>query len=669
MLRVGVRAVRYYTALFAGSFLTMALGVALLGVTANGLTATWSVPAVTTGPTATVTGAGGTRVFFRDAVDLQGITTLLALAAVVSGFVMITSVAGTFAFSIALRRRYIGLLRLLGAGGWQVRRMILVEALAIALPAAAVGLVVAALVAPPMLRALSSTDLAPVRLPDRISSGALVFAYCVGVGLAVVAALLASSRAARVRPVEAMRDAVVDAQVMSKGRWVVGALSLTIGVVMMATAPGASALNSTPLVIFGTFALTIAATTLGPVYLPGVVRLVGASLRRLTGTAGRLAVASVATSRRRTASLASPVLGLIAVAGIMTGVMRTSDATGLADQVARSRAQFVVEPADGTGLDQDMLARIAAAPGVHTVSAPGRLKVAFATSSSPHGQLAPGGGSGTVDAEALDLTALAAVERLRVVEGSLTRLTGNQIAVRREFTSWYGVHAGSTVQLGFFDGRTVDARVAVIVDGGPGLAQIMLPPALAGAQAAAPTRAAILLDLPPADPAAEADRLARAVGADRVRVVPVAEWYATSAAAGDRLENIAMLVLVGPAALFTVVAVANSIAMAYSRRGREVAGMTLLGASRSQIRTTAVLEALLVAGLAVAVAVLFVVAGLAGYRNALRGDFLATALRVPWWMLGALAAGCAAVAVIASLLAIGRQLGRHAVMMATSREQ
>lgn len=669
MLRVGLRSVRHYRALFAGSFLTMTLGVALLGVAANCLVATWSVPAVTTGPTATVDGFGGTHVFFRDAVDLQGIETVLALGAVVSGFVMITNVAGTFAFSIALRRRDFGLLRLLGAGGWQVRRMVLAEAFEIAVPSAAVGVLVAALAAPPMLRALSGTELAPVRLPDRFSAGALVFACCVGVGLAVVAALLASSRAARVAPAEAMRDAVVDAQVMTRGRWAVGALSLMIGVVMMAAAPSASALNSTPLVIFGTFALTIAAAALGPVYLPGVVRLVGLPVRRLTGTAGRLAVASVANARRHTASLASPVLGLVAVAGIMTGVLATSDATGLADQVARSRAQFVVEPADGTGLDQDTLARIAAAPGVRTLSAPARLKLAFATPDVQEGQPGPRGGAGTVDAEALDLTALATVERLQVVEGSLSRLTGNQIAVRREFISWYAVHAGSSVQLGFFDGRTINATVAVILDGGPGLAQIMLPPELAGSQAAAPTRAAVLLDSAPADPAAAAHRLALAAGTDRVRVIPVAEWHAIGAAANDRLQNLAMLVLVGPAALFTLVAVANTIVMAYSRRGREVAGMTLLGVSRAQIRITVMLEALLVTGLAIAVAALFVTAGLAGYRNALRGGFLATALQVPWRVVGGVAAGCVAVAVIASLLAAGRQLRRRAVTMMASREQ
>lgn len=130
-----------------------------------------------------------------------------------------------------------------------------------------------------------------------------------------------------------------------------------------------------------------------------------------------------------------------------------------------------------------------------------------------------------------------------------------------------------------------------------------------------------------------------------------------------------MLVLVGPAALFTLVAVANTIVMAYSRRGREVAGMTLLGVSRAQIRITVMLEALLVTGLAIAVAALFVTAGLAGYRNALRGGFLATALQVPWRVVGGVAAGCVAVAVIASLLAAGRQLRRRAVTMMASREQ
>jgi putative ABC transport system permease protein len=520
-----------------------------------------------------------------------------------------------------------------------------------------------------MLRALSHTALTPVPLPERVSGGALMFAYVVGVGLAVVAALLASFRAARVSPAEALRDAAVDAQVMTRGRWAVGLLSLLAGSAMMATAPAASALNATPLAIFGTFALTIAAVALGPVYLPAVLRLVGVPLRRASDVAGRLAVASVATSRRYSASLAAPVLGIVAVSGIMTGVLATSDATALADQVARTRAQLVVEPTGGGGLDQHTLAQIAAAPGVRSVLAPGLLKVAFATPRGDGGQLVPRGGSGMVTAEAVDLTALANMQRLHVIEGDLTRLSGNRIAVRQEFISWYAVHVGTTMRIGFFDGRTVTATVAVIIDGGPGLAQIMLPPKLAGDQAAAPEQAAVRLDATPADPAAAARTLADTVGADRVRVTPVAEWYAASATDNDHLQNIVMIVLIGPAALFALVTIANTVVMAFSRRGRDVAGMILLGVSRTQIRATVALEGLLVSCLAAGVAAAFVVAGLHGYRDALRGSFLATALRAPWLVLGGLVVACVAVTVISSLLTVGRQVGRPAVTMVAAREE
>jgi putative ABC transport system permease protein len=670
MLGVGLKAVRYYKALFFGAFLTMSLGVALIGVAATALAACLSVPSTTTGPQVVL----GAHVYYRDAVDMQGITTVLALAAVVCGFIMVTNVAGTFAFSVALRRRDLGLMRLLGMDGGQVRRLVLVEALAVAVPSAAVGCLIAVLVAPPTLDALNHTDLTPIQLSDHNSFGALAVAYVVGVLLALLAALLASVRAAKVSPAEALRDAVIDRNVMTRGRWVVGLLTLTAGVVMLASSPAAGALNSTALAIFGTFALTIASTSLGPVYLPVLIRVVGAPAHWLGATAGGLAVASMSKARRNATSLAAPVLSIMAVTGIMVGVLLTTDATGLADQVARTNAQLVAESTNGTGISSDTLRRITSTPGVRAVSAPAPLKVAFATpdqtsgSAQGHGPGQPitHGGSGMVDAAVMDLDSLAAVQQVHVVEGRLGTLTGNQIAVRKEFISWYSVHAGSTLRIGLFDGRVVDATVAVIVDGGTSLPQIMVSPQLAAAKAGSPKHANILLTAG-TDPGAAAARLA-AIAGSGVRFTPVAQWYAASGAAEHRLQNLVLLVLVGPASLFALIAVANTMVMAFSRRGREIAGMTLLGVTSGQIRLMATVEALLVTCLAAGVAAVYVIIGLVGYRTALGGSYLATSISMPWSLMAGLAAACVVVAVLTGLLAAGRQLRRPAIGMITARE-
>lgn len=665
MLGLGVKSLRYYKALFIGAFLTLALGVALIGLAAVILSTTWSIPASHSGPSVTlITASGGSRTFYRDAPDMQGVTTVLALGAVVAGFMTITVVTGTFAFSIALRRRMLGQLRLLGAQGGQVRRMIVGESLTVAVPAGAVGSLLAALLAPPAVRAVNRSGLTPVALSDSVRVGPLLFSFAVGLVLAVGAAFLASRRAARVRPVEALQDATLDAHVMGRGRWIAGLVTLIAGLVMLANAPGVSALNSMPLAIFGTFALTIGAVTLGPIHLPWLARLFGLPTRVTRSVSAQLALARITTSRRLTSSLVAPVLSITAIVGIVLGVMESSDATDAADQLARIKGQYVALSADGHELDPATLRRLTAAPHVRTVSAPAPVKVAFATEASG-GSFVQRNGSVVVTGAAVDLPALADAERIDVVEGRLGPLGADEIAVRQEYVDWYGVHAGSRVRMGFFDGRTADVTVATVLHGEAQLPEIMMSPELAGAQAAPPPTAIVVLDAPPANPAGTASRLAAATGA---QVLPTAQWHQSAGSSQARLQRAAVTILAGPASVFALVAICNILIMSFSRRGREIAGLTLLGAPRGTVRRMVVVEALIMTGIGTGVAGAFVTAGLSGLQQAQQHDYLATAIQVPWLELVTLAVSCAAVSVATSLVVVGRMLRLPATAGLTIRE-
>ncbi|MFD8706679.1 FtsX-like permease family protein [Kitasatospora sp. NPDC059648] len=164
---MSVQSVRHYWALFVGTFVALALGVALVGVSASALAATWAVPPVAASGMASVTPtdqAGGSHTVTTGQADLGGVQSVLAMGGVVSGFVTVFVVAGTCAFGIALRRRDMGLLRLVGAGGPQVRRMVLGESFVVAVPAAALGCVLAAVATPATVRALNGTGLSPVVL-------------------------------------------------------------------------------------------------------------------------------------------------------------------------------------------------------------------------------------------------------------------------------------------------------------------------------------------------------------------------------------------------------------------------------------------------------------------------------------------------------------------------
>ncbi|WP_052868029.1 ABC transporter permease [Streptomyces niger] len=663
MWRISVRSVRHYWALFAGTFVALALGVALIGVSAAALAATWAVPAAPRAESASVTltdGHGTARTLSSGDVDMGGVQSVLAMAGVVSAFVTVFVIAGTCAFGIALRRRDMGLLRLVGAGGPQVRRMVLGESLAVAVPAASVGCAVAAGTAPVVVKALNGTGLSPVELHLGPLWWPLLFAAGSGLVIAVLGMLAASKRAARVRPTEALREADLDARTMTAGRGVMGALALVAGAVMVALAPGAGAEAATPLALFGTMALAVAATAFGPLYLPPLLRLMALPLRWADPVAGRLAAESVRTSRRRTASLVGPVLAILAIVGVFTTVLSTTGAATEADDRARTAAQLVVEPATGGAtLGRDVLHRLRSDDRVAAVSAPAPLEVAVAGPDSVWKE----------QAAVADPVALARTHRVTVVDGALGHLGPGKVAVSREFADWYGYHVGSVVRYGLFGGKPMTGRVTAVLDGGSAVPPLLLPSGSRGTPAPGPERAAVLLDEETAgSAAAEAADLAERLGPDRVRVTPTADWFGRTATGQDRLNRLVLGVLTVPASLYALIAVASTLVMSYSRRSREIAGMRMIGVSAAQVRRMALWETLSTTLLGVVIAGVVVALGVRAHRASLDVLGGAAPLSVPWAMLGTLTAACAVVGVVVSLAASGRLLRQVSVATVTSRQ-
>ncbi|MCA1218509.1 FtsX-like permease family protein [Streptomyces sp. 8L] len=664
MWRISVQSVRHHWALFVGTFVALALGVALIGVSASALAATWAVPASPAAGSATVTltdGTGAAHTLSNGDLDMGGVQSVLAMAGVVSAFVTVFVIAGTCAFGIALRRRDMGLLRLVGAGGPQVRRMVLGESLAVAVTAALVGCAVAAVAAPVAVRALNGTGLSPVDLRPGPLLWPLVFAAGSGLLIGVLGMLAASKRAARVRPTEALREADLDARTMTVGRTLTGVLMLVAGAVMVAIAPGAGAEAATPLALFGTMALAIAATLFGPLYLPPLLRVMALPLRWADPVAGRLAAESVRTSRRRTASLVGPVLAILAIVGIFTSVLSTTGAATEADDRARTAGQLVVEPASGSGgLSESALGRLRADPRVAAVSAPASLDVGVSGPDSVWKQ----------EAAVADPVALARTHRITVVDGTLGPLAPGTVDVSREFADWYGHHTGSTVTYGLFGGKPVKARVAAVLDGGSAVPPLLLPSGTRGTSPApGPERAVVLLSGKAAgSPAAAASELTERLRADGVRVVPTADWFGRQATSQDRLNRLVLGVLTVPASLYALIAVASTLVMSYSRRGREVAGMRMLGISTRQVRRMALWETLSTTLLGVLVAAAVVGLGLDAYRPSLTVFGGTPPWSVPWAMLGTLTGACVLVGVVVSLSATGRLLQRVSAGTVTSRQ-
>jgi len=169
MFHLSRQTVSRHRSLYAGSFVALAVGVFLLGLAATATAATVAYHAPSSA-SITVTTLGGdgaaprqVKVPMSDA-DVTGLQTVLSLVGTIAGFITIFVIASTFAFAVAARRRELGLIRLIGATPRQVRRMILGEALVVALAASLTGAVLANLATPLLLRKASYTELAPVKL-------------------------------------------------------------------------------------------------------------------------------------------------------------------------------------------------------------------------------------------------------------------------------------------------------------------------------------------------------------------------------------------------------------------------------------------------------------------------------------------------------------------------
>jgi putative ABC transport system permease protein len=626
---IALRSIRYRVGLYAGAFIALCLATALVALTMTALAATGDASSGG-GPTLVVDG----QVLTRDAADLGGIRTVLALAGTVSAFVGVLVVAGTFAFGVALRRRDLALLRLVAATGGQVRRMIIGEAMVVAVPAGLIGCALAWLTAPAALRALTEIGLSPVPLALPPGPGLLPFALVAGLVIAILGAAAAGRRATRIRPAEALREAELDAQVMTAGRWLFGVPLLIGSVTMLVTASHVGAEAATPLAVFGGLALTAAAATLGPVYLAPLGRLL---LAPLTGTAsGRVAAASVGTGRRRTSALVTPVLAAVAVTGLLSGVLAATSAAVEADRRVHLRAELEIVGADLAALDA---AR--AIPGVLALSAVGSLPVVVIRSIGPDRQ----------EAAVVDLRQLAETTVMRVVAGSLNPLGPHDVAVSAEYAGWFGYHVGSPLTVALFDGRRLALTVTAIVDAGAATPSVMLSPATATSSSVD----ALVRVAPGADPAIVAGQM-RAVG---LHVDPAAA-RPSSAAETNRLNTAVLAIITGPTSGYALIAFGTVLVMAATARRRELTTFRLLGAGRPGIRRLLLLESAAAVTLGVLLGSVIVGAVLTAYHAALLRAYAAAPLALPWPALTALVVGCALVAAMVSLLTAAAVTTRQA---------
>lgn len=296
VLALALATVRHRPAGAIGSSTAVAFGAAMLG-----LCAVLFASALTRRRSADPTAAD----------DYVGAIAVFATQGTIAVFATVFVVAATTALSITHRRRDLALLRNAGATPGQVRRLVTLEAVLTATPAAVLGTAVGAVLADSLARVFARSPEIPDGFAVRQHPLPLVISAAVLVVVAYLAASAAGRRAGRLSPAEALTRA-------ETGRYRIGIVRGLLGVLCLAGAVALLLVAATTTddpglgvgYAFMDSALALVAVgLLAPVLLRPVAALVGV-LGRLTPT-GRLAVADIAADPQRTAASAVPTALLV----------------------------------------------------------------------------------------------------------------------------------------------------------------------------------------------------------------------------------------------------------------------------------------------------------------------------------------------------------------------
>ncbi|MEU0463693.1 FtsX-like permease family protein [Amycolatopsis sp. NPDC006131] len=575
--------------LFLGAILTVCLGVALVQSSLLIL-----VSAAT---------AGG---------EVVEAVTLLGLTLGISAFLAVFIVSSTFAFTVAQRRRDLALLRLVGGGRGQVRRLLLSEAVLLGVLGTAFGVPLGLLVMRIQTWLLRELGFVPSAFTPRWQDWILGVSAGIGLGVAVAGVLAASRRAAKVRPLEALRETGAAARVMTGARWFFGVLFLAGAVAMAIVSAFAPPEGAIALSINTALAAAVALTALSPLVVPAAGRLAGLVLR---GPLGRLAEANLRDGVRRSASTAAPLIVLVALLVAQAGTLATIGKGAEIEQRADIRGDLVVTTTGPSDLD---------GPGVAAVSPQTRVPVSVVTYSDDDTDTEQG------YAAAIDPAAYAATHVRGPEQGSLADLTGPTIAVASGFQP-----VGSTVTARIGDSE-LDLRVVAVLPATlGGGADFLLPREIvpAAVLSAAPTESIVRLG-----PGADASALA-----GRGEVTTVDDWIAANSAEQQDTSTGIMTVIMGLSGLYALIAVVNAVVIAAADRRREFAVARVTGLTRAQVVRSAVLESGAVTGIGLVLGGLAATTTLIGISAAAGRIAGQSVLVVPWALIAVVVLGAFAV--------------------------
>ncbi len=524
--------------------------------------------------------------------NLGFLQTFLLVFAYIALFVGAFLIFNTFSITVAQRVAEFGMLRTLGASRRQILTTVVVEALAIGLIGAVVGIAFGFLIAL-LLHALFvafGIDLPTTGLV--LETRTVIVSFLIGVLVTVLSSLVPALRSTRVPPIAALH---AFAPVPSRRRRVIylvlsgllglGGLALVLGGLFGGGDAGAAA----AMVGGGALAIVLAVSLFSPRLVPPLANLSGWPLERLRRLTGRLARENAQRNPSRTA---------VTAAALMIGLALVAFVTVFAAGLKSTVAQVVDENFAGGIVIQntDGFSPIPAGAAVAARKVPGVESVA--TIRSAKAKLLDAGSTTTVTAPTPNIEDGLKIEWKRGGPAVLRDLGPREAVVSDDFASDHDLQPGSRFRLLSQTGSKPSFRVAGEFDSKAGVlgSVVITQPVLARAFAQTQDQS----DFVTVESGADAGQVQALLTKGAEAAFPTTEVLNQQELKEDREEQVNTLValfyvLLGLAVLISLFGVANTLSLSIHERTRELGMLRAIGMSRRQVRTMIRYEAVITA--------------------------------------------------------------------------
>jgi putative ABC transport system permease protein len=539
--------------------------------------------------------------------DLGFLRIALLVFAFVALFVGAFLIFNTFSITVAQRVREFGMLRTLGADRRQILSSVVVEALAIGLLGALLGLAGGYAIAVGLnaLFVAIGIDLPTTALVTKDRT--IVVSLLIGIGITLVSSFIPALRSTRVPPIAAMLALELPT---SRRRGIVyAAIAVLLGMAGMAmvlaglfgSASGGSAAG---LMGGGAVAVLLAVSLFSPRLVRPLASLAGRPLELLRRLTGRLARENTQRNPARTAVTAAALMIGLAVVAFVT-VFAAGIKSSIASAIDENfQGELVIQNSDGFSPISPRAAD--AARGVEGVEL-------IATLRSVQAKLV-GGDGGKPRVTSLDRDA----DRVLTIDWTeggpevLQGLTDRQVVLDKAFANGNDIEVGDRIRFLTQIGERPRLRVAgEFEDKVELLGSAIVTPRL---MATAFDQRDDVIDFVKLAPGADAEAVQAELSKLMEREFPTAEVRSQQELKENQEEQINQLLgliyaLLALAIIVSLFGIANTLALSIHERTRELGMLRAIGMSRRQVRTMiryeAVITALIGALLGMVIGVIF----------------------------------------------------------------